>query len=82
VVAVDAARPAAQGGHAPLAGRSPALEKRTVRVYRQFVGVPGGLQLGPPKFRAGIRVVSFPAAIFARTLCTTWTRSRFRVSMG
>ncbi|HET9872061.1 MAG TPA: site-specific integrase [Propionibacteriaceae bacterium] len=39
------------------------LDKRTVRVRRQFVTVPGGLQVGPPKSRAGIRIVSFPAAI-------------------
>ena len=39
------------------------LEKRTVRISRQFVSIPGGLRLGPPKSRAGIRVVSFPAAI-------------------
>jgi hypothetical protein len=25
--------------------------------------MPGGLQLGPPKSRAGLRMVSFPAAI-------------------
>jgi integrase len=39
------------------------LERRTVRVRRQLLVVPGGLQLGPPKSRAGIRMVSFPAAI-------------------
>ena len=39
------------------------LERHTVRIRRQFLRVPGGLQLGPPKSRAGIRMVSFPAAI-------------------
>lgn len=39
------------------------LVLRTVQVRRQFVAVPGGLQSGPPKSRAGFRVVSFPAAI-------------------
>jgi integrase len=39
------------------------LEHRTVRVRRQFITVPGGLELGPPKSRAGIRMVSFPAGI-------------------
>jgi integrase len=39
------------------------LERRTVRIRRQFLTMPGGLQLGPPKSRAGIRMVSFPAAI-------------------
>jgi integrase len=39
------------------------LERRTVRIHRQFVTVPGGLELGPPKSRAGVRIVSFPAGI-------------------
>jgi integrase len=39
------------------------LERRTVRVRRQFVTVPGGLDVGPPKSRAGLRIVSFPAGI-------------------
>ena len=39
------------------------LERRTVRIRRQLLRVPGGLQLGPPKSRAGIRTVSFPAGI-------------------
>jgi integrase len=39
------------------------LERRTVRTRRQFLTVRGGLQLGPPKSRAGNRMVSFPAAI-------------------
>jgi integrase len=39
------------------------LERCTVRIRRQFLTMPGGLQLGPPKSRAGIRMVSFPAAI-------------------
>jgi integrase len=39
------------------------LERRTVCIGQQFVRLPGGLQLGPPKSRAGIRMVSFPAAI-------------------
>ena len=39
------------------------LARRTVRVRRQFLTVPGGLQTGPPKSRAGIRMVSFPAGI-------------------
>lgn len=39
------------------------LSSRTVHVRRQFVSAPGGLQVGPPKSRAGLRVVSFPAAI-------------------
>jgi integrase len=39
------------------------LERRTVRIRRQFLTMPGGLQLQPPKSRAGIRMVSFPAAI-------------------
>jgi integrase len=36
---------------------------RAGRVRRQFITVPGGLELGPPKSRAGIRMVSFPAGI-------------------
>lgn len=39
------------------------LRKRTVQVSRQFVSPPGGLQVGPPKSLAGVRMVSFPAAI-------------------
>ncbi len=39
------------------------LEGRTVRIRRQFVTVPGGLEVGPPKSRAGLRTVSFPAGI-------------------
>jgi integrase len=39
------------------------LDRRSLRISRQFVSVPGGLRLGPPKSRAGTRVVSFPAAI-------------------
>lgn len=39
------------------------LESRTVCIRRQFVTVPGGLQVGPPKSRAGLRTVSFPAGI-------------------
>jgi integrase len=39
------------------------LERCTVRIRRQFLTMPGGLQLRPPKSRAGIRMVSFPAAI-------------------
>ena len=39
------------------------LERRTVRVRRQFVTVLGGLDVGPPKSRAGLRIVSFPAGI-------------------
>jgi integrase len=39
------------------------LERRTVRIRRQFLTMPGGLQLRPPKSRAGLRMVSFPAAI-------------------
>jgi integrase len=34
-----------------------------VNVRRQFVAVPAGLEPGPPKSRAGLRVVSFPTAI-------------------
>jgi integrase len=39
------------------------LERRVVHIHRQFLIVRGGLQAGPPKSRAGVRVVSFPAAI-------------------
>ena len=39
------------------------LERRTVRIRRQFLTMPGGLQLASPKSRAGIRMVSFPGAI-------------------
>jgi integrase len=39
------------------------LERRTVRIRRQFLTMPGGLQLAPPKSRAGIRMVSFPGGI-------------------
>jgi integrase len=39
------------------------LERRTVRIRRQFLTMPGGLQLRPPKSEAGIRMVSFPASI-------------------
>ena len=39
------------------------LEKRTVRIRRQFTAVPGGIEVGPPKSRAGVRIVSFPASI-------------------
>ena len=41
------------------------LERRTVRIRRQFLTMPRGLQLGPRKSRAGIRMVSFPAAILS-----------------
>jgi integrase len=43
------------------------LERRVVRIRRQFFRVPGGLQLGPPKSRAGIRMVSFSSRHLART---------------
>jgi integrase len=39
------------------------IRRRTGHVHRQFQTVHGGLRVGPPKSRAGIRVVSFPAAI-------------------
>lgn len=39
------------------------LQHRTVRVRRQFITVPGGLAVGPPKSRAGTRMVSFPIGI-------------------
>lgn len=39
------------------------LVNGTVRVRRQFVTVPGGLAVGPPKSRAGVRMVSFPASL-------------------
>ncbi len=39
------------------------LELCTVRIRRQFLVVRGGMQVGPPKSRAGVRVVSFPRAI-------------------
>lgn len=39
------------------------LECNTVRIRRQLIAVPGGLMAGPPKSRAGLRMVTFPAAI-------------------
>ncbi len=39
------------------------LEHCTVSIRRQFVTASGGLQIGPPKSRAGERMVSFPRAI-------------------
>ena len=39
------------------------MKRRTVHVHRQFQTVRGGLRVGPPKSRAGVRVVSLPAAI-------------------
>ena len=39
------------------------LDVCTVRVRRQFLTVKGGLAIGPPKSKAGLRVVSFPRAI-------------------
>ena len=39
------------------------LKKRTVRVRRQFVAVGARIEVGPPKSRAGLRIVSFPASI-------------------
>jgi integrase len=39
------------------------LARRTVRIRQQLLTMPGGLQLGPPKSRAGLRMVSFPPAI-------------------
>ena len=39
------------------------LTARTVTVRRQFVTVRGGLSEGPPKSRAGLRVVSFPTRL-------------------
>ena len=44
------------------------LERRTVRIRRQFLTMPGGLQLRPPKSRAGIRMVSS-----CPSSSTTWT---------
>ena len=42
------------------------LDSATVRVRHSFSDHPGkGLVLGPPKSRAGLRTVSFPAAIVA-----------------
>ena len=46
-----------------LTRQDPYLERRTVHVRRQFVTVPGDLDVGPPKSRAGLPVVSFPAGI-------------------
>ena len=39
------------------------LSLRTVRIHRQFLTIPGGLDIGPPKSKAGLRTVSFPAAL-------------------
>lgn len=39
------------------------LDECSVRIRRQLQAVKGGLQFGPPKSRAGVRVVSFPRAI-------------------
>jgi integrase len=39
------------------------LEARTVRVVRQLAEVPGGFAFGPPKSRAGKRVVPIPDVI-------------------
>ena len=39
------------------------LESNTVHIRRQLITVPGGLMAGPPKSRAGLRTVTFPAAI-------------------
>ena len=65
------------------------LERRTVRIRRQFLTMPRGLQLGPPKSRAGIRMVSFPAAILSElqhtwtpTLSTAQTAGCLSTSMG
>ena len=43
------------------------LERRTVRIRRQFLTMPRGLQLGPPKSRAGIRMISSPGRHPVRT---------------
>jgi integrase len=51
------------GEIAALTRRDLDLRTRTVAVRRQFVTVPGGLAEGPPKPRAGLRIVSFPARI-------------------
>jgi hypothetical protein len=41
---------------------APAARERTVRIRRQFLTMPGGLNR-TTEIRAGIRMVSFPAAI-------------------
>jgi hypothetical protein len=48
------------------------VERRTVCIRRQLLTMPGGLQLGPPKSRAGIRMVSFPPPSCPNS-STTWT---------
>jgi integrase len=39
------------------------LEARTVSIRRQYVELSGSLVIAPPKSRAGLRTVAFPAAI-------------------
>jgi Phage integrase, N-terminal SAM-like domain len=48
------------------------LERRTVRIRRQFLTMPGGLQLASPKSRAGIRWSPFRAPSCPSS-STTWT---------
>ena len=46
-----------------LTGADLDLEDCSVRVRRQLQAIKGGLQFGPPKSRAGVRIVSFPRGI-------------------
>ena len=39
------------------------LETRTVSIHRQYVETNGSLMIAPPKSRAGVRTVAFPATL-------------------
>jgi integrase len=41
------------------------LDARTVSIRRQYVELSGSLVVGPPKSRAGLRTVAFPASLVA-----------------
>ena len=68
------------------------LARRTVRVRRQFLTVPGGLQTGPPGMVAELRMVSFPAGILSElqhhldttppTAVTVWCSSMSTANRG
>jgi hypothetical protein len=65
------------------------LERRTVRIRRQLLTMPRGLQLGPPKSRVGIRMVSFRlpscpnySTTWTPTLSTAQTAGRLSTSTG
>jgi len=50
-------------GPAPRSGAALDLAARTVSIRRQYVETNGSLLIAPPKSRAGVRTVAFPATL-------------------